>query len=142
MRENYEFDAWKYFKSTLVDFFIFSVLIIAALIIGVSLVFILNVFALDFSEQVKGWIIILLIFIVWYVYFFIVFKNTGQTLGMKLFKYKVISVDNRGLSFSQVLWWGITLPVPIIVLFDILNTRVPPYYTVIESRTNTRIIEI
>ena len=121
MREKYEFDIWNYFKSTIVDFFLFIGIIVTVIFIGVTLFFFLNIFSVDFSEQVKGWFIILLVFIVWYIYFFIFFKNTGQTLGMKLFKYKVVSVDKKSLSFSQIVWWAITLPVPIIVFFDILN---------------------
>ena len=142
MRAKYEFNILRYFKSSMVDFILLFGLSLAFLMIGTSLVLFLENFSINFSESADGWFIFLIIFMVWYVYFFIIFKKSGQTLGMKLFNYKVISVDNKALSFSQVIWWGVTLPVPLIVFFDILNTRVPPYCTVVESQTNTRIIEV
>jgi len=142
MRAKYEFNMFKYFRSTIVDFILLSGLILAFLMIGTSVILLLEIFSINFSQSVKGWLLLLFLSIIWFVYFFIIFKKTGQTLGMKIFKYKVVSVDNKELSFSQVIWWGIALPVPIIMVFDILNTMVPPHYTLLESLTNTRIVEI
>ena len=137
-----DFDVSKYFKALLFDFFLFYGLLIAIMFFGAALIFFLKILSIEFSSSLETSFILLLVFIVWYLYFFIFFKKTGQTLGMKVFKIKIVSVNLKSLSYGQILWWGIFIPIPITIFFEILNMRVPPYFTLLESRTNARIKEV
>ena len=137
-----DFDVSKYFIAIVIEFFLFYGLLLAAIFIGSTILFFLNKFSIEFSLSIKNNFILLIVFIVWYLYFFIMFKKTGQTFAMRIFKLKIQSVKSEMLFYRQVIWWGIFIPIPVTLFFEILNMRVPPYRTLLESRTNTIISEV
>jgi uncharacterized RDD family membrane protein YckC len=78
----------------------------------------------------------------WYIYFFVIFRSSGQTLGMRLLKLKVIPLSGEKLAFWSVFNWGFTLSTPLSILCALVVVSGPPYITHVERHTDTRIIEI
>lgn len=136
------FDISKYSKTIILDFFLFYGFLLIAVFVGSAVLFFIQLLSIDFSISVKSNFILLIVLFVWYVYFGILFKKTGQTLGMKMFRLKIVPNSNKNLSYRQIIWWGIFIPLPITIFLEVLNMRVPPYSTLLESKTDTRIMEI
>jgi uncharacterized RDD family membrane protein YckC len=135
MRGPHQFEPVKYLKVALTDFSIFILLAILSVALLSSVMLFFEKTFIKLSSGTKGSLVLLSIVLVWYVYFCLRLKKTGQTFAMRKFKCKVIPIDKKQLTFGQVLWWGFVFSNPIAMFFDVINTRVPPYCTLIESRT-------
>ena len=114
----------------------FSV-IFAATIIGL-----LKESPIDFGAEMPPVILVLSIAVPWYTYFCSSLRKRGQTFGMRVHKYKLVPIKGLRLSFGQVLLGGFILLNPVTFFLDVLHARVPPYITLVESQTDTRIVDV
>ena len=141
MRGPNQFEPGRYLKMALIDFVLFFVIVIFSLGFIGSIVLLLEADSLGLPVAIQSGVFLFSVVAVWFMYFCFFLKKMGQTFAMRVFKYKVVPINKNRLSWGQVIWWGIVLSNPVTILLDVLNTRLPPYITLVESRTDTRIID-
>lgn len=137
-------DIRNYFFSIVIDFCLLLLFIVALIALSAIVIGLVSKFSVgfdNFSNSREDMFVLLAVLLVIYPYFFIGFKRTGQTLGMKFLKLKVIQGNRSKLSFLTVLIWAIHLVFPILALISAFFLIVPPYETWIEKITSTRIAQ-
>lgn len=131
----------KYLVSIFIDVFVLFLFIICSIVI-IALISGLFIDFENFSDALLGSLIVLDILIITYVYFFVIFKNSGQTIAMKFLNLKVISQRSSKISYLVAFFWAISLLFPVLALISAMFLLVPPNSTFLERLTNTKIINI
>ena len=93
-------------------------------------------------QSYSGQVVILVTLAVWGIYFLVIFRKTGQTLGLKLFRLKAVPAFGYELGYYASFCWGFFLSNPVTAFLSVLVGSLPPYETMLERITNTRIIEV
>jgi len=127
------FNLSRYFASIIADIVIlYGVSIASVIIIGFV--------AGGISNLGLEALIVIDIFTIWYFYYCVIFRKTGQTVSMRIFNLKVQTKEKK-IAFSTALVWGIINSNPLTVIFSIIFIFIPPNLTFLERFTNTYIIE-
>jgi len=79
-----------------------------------------------------------ILFIFWIFYFLVIFKRTGQTLGMKVFGVKVTSRNGNAFAYSTALLWAIAIPIFVTPLLESV-VLLYPHETFIEKISDSMI---
>ena len=146
MKRKYGFSITKLYFSAVSDLFILYMFwgILAFLFFSVSMYIVeLEIFNRSRS-LVKPLFGMISIFSPWFIYFFVIFRKSGQTLAMRLFKLKVLPQSGNKLKLSSTLDWAITLTTPLLILVAAIIVSGPPYapyMSLIERKSDTKIIE-
>ncbi len=93
-------------------------------------------------QNCSGQIVILDALALWGVYFLVIFRKSGQTIGMKLFRLKVVPALGSKLGYYTSFCWGFFLSNSVTAFLSLLVGSLPPYKTMLERITNTKIIDV
>ena len=139
MEHREKFNIGNYFLSLVFDLlFFYGCLVILSAMGG----FLSRLFFSPLSEIGIFGVVLFISLTFWLIYFFIIFKRTGQTMGMKLFRVKITSRNGESLSYSTVLLWSIAIPILATPLIECLAIFPAPHETLIERLSNSKIILI
>jgi uncharacterized RDD family membrane protein YckC len=129
MERRYNFSLGRYFVSIAVDIvLLYGLWIVEAILIGFV--------AGGLSSPALETIIVTTIFVTWYFYYVVMFRKTGQTVGMKFLGLKV-NCEKEALTFLDALIWGVFMCNPFTAYFSAIFIIIPPHYTLLERFTYT-----
>ena len=127
---------WQYLFATILDMIIFYLFILICSLVVAS-VFLDQK---ELSENIKIPIFFICLGLFWYGYFLFFLKKLNGTIAMKIFNFKIVSYDKKGLSHFSIFIWAFILPNPWLCFLSFFMVLFKPERTLIEQWSKTIVI--